>query len=1504
MAYTYDQYLKDQESESKPPVETKKYTYDQYLADQEEEKSIREWLKTQNREDVPITPEIKKRYERQRDFAIANPDAPSGTGYGLKNFGEEAKQVVSERVASIADLAGRLGIDIASTVNPVFAKMAPTVKSKIAQTTGEMMAGTDEMARERGLPEGSLAKKAVDAGLGTGIDIAAKYSNPYGFGVMFGENVYGGMSGDVSGESVRQKINAGIGVGAPIDERSGGEQFADTLRGAKEGAKQVAFLKTIGAISKLLPKGVSRPIFEGTAFAASSGGTIEDRISNGLIGAFFGWKKRKENYINPETQKPFTAREQVNKYIDDVKTKMGGKYADQVFNDKFERSLRRNLEREETWQEKQYKIQEQDVLNKFDKLPQEMTAQEKAAELAALQERAKVEFGEGQIPAIERTGATEIAPPGGASEGISGKSEPTSEPTRNVIHGGVGGEGMSIEELNAQPAVRIKFDSYGEPSNIKAGPGGEIRAGGAQPEKNERIFIGDPITKTVYDTTNGVPIEVTDPKIIKAATDSGVFVRHNTEVPENIVSESTLPTAEERAALVINDIPSATGEMKNKPRNATVKPADMAAPKPPPVVEKSTKPVEPQTVTNLHAAKTVRQVADIRNTTEELTEMMGEAATHQKMNLAEQGRMAHELPEGLARDVALGKRKAPEVKGSDGHFLKEEAVWVAEKNRAIASGDVDYLMELAKNSPVQEQISQSGKSLVLLRGHAPNDPVYQIMEINKTAKETIEKNLGNKKVAEATTKRVAELERIIAEQTKKIEDYENRKTIREIRYEARKSGRKLTTEQLKTEFDDLANILNKQISTQMNIGLDPKVIRLIGKMTVNRMEAGVVKIEQIVDDVYTALGGKLDRRAIRDAITGYGRTSQLSKDEINEQLREAKRQGRLISQLEDAERGLAPLRSGLQRDKPSERVKELRRQVEEAMRKNGLLIEKELKEKKERIPPTEEERQLTAIEKYKNYIKKRTAELETRLAEGDYSVKPRKVTPIDNELQRKKDHVSRISKEYNKLKELNEIRSNGVTKEEAKEIIRRSQVVSEKKAAVKDWNDRSVDGAAMEYGRSLFDFYDHANSLKQRARKVTMREWGKKAMHGEFLKTGWHGIKTASGVSKSILSSMDNSAIGRQGIKTLWNHPGAWYKNAKQSFVDLFGKHDGKTAMREVMADVLSRPNAINGTYGKMKLDVGNIEEAYPEQAPEKIPGFGKLYKRSEAAFVGFQYRTRADVADIYLKIAEGYGNMKAIDMTSKDQLESIGRLVNTLTGRGHLGKSAERASESLNNVFFAPKFLKSNWDILTAHRFTNDTPFVKKQAALNLARFAAGTAASLAIAKALGADVELDPRSSDFLKVRVGNTRWDITGGVSSVATFASRLLIALGSSAYQMAGGEPLMATKSSVTGKLSPLTTPEGFKRNGLDLLVDFARGKLAPGASIMTQMLSGMDLNRKELNIGNLLLHALLPIGWQNAIENMSAKDKKIAVAAFLTDFVGVGASTYGKEKKGTVWKKFN
>jgi hypothetical protein len=374
----------------------------------------------------------------------------------------------------------------------------------------------------------------------------------------------------------------------------------------------------------------------------------------------------------------------------------------------------------------------------------------------------------------------------------------------------------------------------------------------------------------------------------------------------------------------------------------------------------------------------------------------------------------------------------------------------------------------------------------------------------------------------------------------------------------------------------------------------------------------------------------------------------------------------------------------------------------------------------------------------------------------------------------------------------------GVTMEEAGKIAELAKATSEAKAAMENGGDR------MDYGRAKVAFSNYVSDLKNAAPK-------------EKLTVGSAIAKGAS-LSKSVKASLDNSALFRQGWKTLFSHPDVWAKNSLQSFKDFAQQAGGKAVLDEVNAEIQSRPNALNGNYRKAKLAIGNVEDQFPSSLPEKVPGFGRLFKASEAAYNGFLYRTRADVFDKYVQIAEASG-----DINEPGQLESIGNLVNSLTGRGHLGK-AEGAANVTNALFFSLRSLKSNVDFLTAHQFQGGaTDFVREQAAKNLVQTIVGTATVLAVAHAVApGSVEWNAESSDFGKIKDGNTRFDVTAGMGSLAVLAARLA---------------MLKTKSTTTKIVSPLNSGQFASKTGLDVVHDFFENKLSPAAGIVRDLLKG-------------------------------------------------------------------
>lgn len=447
----------------------------------------------------------------------------------------------------------------------------------------------------------------------------------------------------------------------------------------------------------------------------------------------------------------------------------------------------------------------------------------------------------------------------------------------------------------------------------------------------------------------------------------------------------------------------------------------------------------------------------------------------------------------------------------------------------------------------------------------------------------------------------------------------------------------------------------------------------------------------------------------------------------------------------------------------------------------------------------------------------------------------------------------------------------GVTHDEAKTIAEMSRKVETARAAMQDGGDR------MAFGRAKVALSNYVSDLKVQAQKIDY----KTAPGTAAMKT----IGRIPGEAKAINASMDNSAIFRQGWKTLWTQPGIWAKNAKASFGNLVKQFGGKEVMDEIQADIVSR-----ATYDKMvraKLAVGTLEEAFPTTTPEKIPLLGRAYKASEAAYTAFVQKTRADVFDKYLEIAQKSG----VDIENTKELESIGKLVNSLTGRGSLGK-AEPVGNLVNNVFFSPRFLKSNIDMVT-HAVGVDvagsklTPFARKQAAMNLMKIVAGTAGVITIANAVKpGSVELDPRSSDFGKIKTGHTRFDVTGGVASIMTLASRLAT---------------MSSKSTTTGQVNKLNSGKVGSQTGLDVLNDFIDNKVSPAAGVVRDLLKGENPSGEKPTPFNEAKNLFTPIGVQN-YEQMS-KDPQSAnkLLTAIIDGLGIASNTYGPTNPNKGWE---
>lgn len=456
-----------------------------------------------------------------------------------------------------------------------------------------------------------------------------------------------------------------------------------------------------------------------------------------------------------------------------------------------------------------------------------------------------------------------------------------------------------------------------------------------------------------------------------------------------------------------------------------------------------------------------------------------------------------------------------------------------------------------------------------------------------------------------------------------------------------------------------------------------------------------------------------------------------------------------------------------------------------------------------------------------------------------------------------------------------------ITREEAKNVFDLTKKTEELKGKFngKEWSSPE---ARQSYGVSKVAMENYVQALKEGDTSLGgMLRDAKNEFKADFAENKPRAVlgllgkamKTISENSIALVASLDNSFLGRQGIHALFTHPTVWWDGAIHSFTD-FGKTiGGREMMDALMADVYSNPNYINGSYDIAKI-LPKSEEQFPTSLPERIWGLGRVFKASEVAFKGSAIRMRTGLYDLVSDIADRNG----VDMTDKYQIESVGRLVNSLTARGQFGKVGE--SPIVKMVLWAPRMLKANFDVLTAHTGQDISPFARKQAAVNLVKVVATTAGIMTIANAIKpGSAELDPRSANFGKIKVGNTTFDFTGGAGSLITLASRLV--------PIAWGKG--ATKSTTTGIVTPLNAGDFGSRTGFDVLIDFLAGKTTPPVRVLIDLLQGADATGKKITVAGELTNAGVPITAQNLLQ-LKDDHSASAMSGLLLDALGVNSQT--------------
>ena len=218
-------------------------------------------------------------------------------------------------------------------------------------------------------------------------------------------------------------------------------------------------------------------------------------------------------------------------------------------------------------------------------------------------------------------------------------------------------------------------------------------------------------------------------------------------------------------------------------------------------------------------------------------------------------------------------------------------------------------------------------------------------------------------------------------------------------------------------------------------------------------------------------------------------------------------------------------------------------------------------------------------------------------------------------------------------------------------------------------------------------------------------------------------------------------------------------------------------------------------------------------------------------------------------------------------EMVDFARMQANFTARGSLGKF-RAAAPQLSGMFFAPRAAVGR--ILSVKDLINSNPRVRLEAWKNAATFVSTFGGMVLLGAAVGWwDVETDPKSAEFMSIRIGNTRIDPWGGFRQFLVFFTRAVTQSG---------------VSSVTGA--------EYKADPLSLLQTFIRGKASPLASTILDFWRGKNFIGEEVDVKNKRQWAerVAPFSvWD--IYEAYMDDPLIASTSAIPALLGAGVQTY-------------
>jgi hypothetical protein len=707
-----------------------------------------------------------------------------------------------------------------------------------------------------------------------------------------------------------------------------------------------------------------------------------------------------------------------------------------------------------------------------------------------------------------------------------------------------------------------------------------------------------------------------------------------------------------------------------------------------------------------------------------------------------------------------------------------------------------------------------------------------------------------------------------------------------------------------------------------------------------RVDPLTKQVMQILKENFPEIAAKVDESQVRREFSNWGKQRGTNRSDVQKALIDVRQQAQLQESLLHVLRtGEAPPKSGLQREQQSDAARELKKQLDEAMRdakverggdnkrrtamqatetrlKNEITdLDKAIKTNTERPGPKAPEpysdlaKQLLAqrdalLDTYRKmfpkgdtltpqqrldtaikYADTRLARLHQEAAnarKGVFKSKGKKAPlPESGYLDAVNMQIRLLSEETARLKAADP------TQAYQKRLKQLQNIEAQLQKRIDDKNfgakpkaepfDVTITPEGLAATKRVAEARQQYSQMKEEARRAA---WGPARIAGEY-------ALNLVDLSRRVWSSSDFSGLRRQGGLVFWSDPAVWAKSVVPTVRAYSEKYSQKRWLQNT-----ERENFKNGYYKRGKLryvegdgtgNFGHIDDVFQSKMADRIPNV----KRSARAFATTLNELRFGLFDKLVENSENPRNL------TDAELRDIGEVVNTWTGTSKLPFNLD--ARTLGLPFWAPGFVASGFKAATGSPWwTADTPYGRKVAVVRYAKAIGRLAALYGAIEAMNmlrdeddqVEIEYNPTSSLFGSIRIGDYYLNPMNHVRPYLTLLSRGILGEEKSATTgerrlLTRGYHPMTSIEAARGDKAAIARIEngdkGFRRTYDDTVTEFLKTKRHPGISAISELYHGMGFGGKESNKLKTILTYPTPLVPRQIVSMVQSEQKPIDMA---------------------------